>query len=225
MERVTSARSFLVESAVTEQLNRQAPMKLQHDKPGSVRSFAGMRHAPTPKWLHAPLAVLIMLSGPAGAAENPMRGFLKCLEMRDDQARLACYDRLAAALVELGPGAVLPPVGTDTSRAAAPPATEAAPQSAAPAAPAGPEDAFGNEMNRQDGAVDSITAYVVGGFTGWERGTVFRLDNGQAWEVQGSARFAYGGPDRPVTIRRAAFGSFMLSPDDLNRSVRVRRIE
>jgi len=203
-------------------------MKLQHDKPGSVRSITGMRHAPTPKWLHAPLAALIMLSGPAGAAENPMRGFLECLEMRDDQARLACYDRLAAALVELGPGVVLSPPGTDTSRAAVPPATAAVPQTAAPAAPAapvGPEDAFGNEMKSQDGAVDSITAYVVGGFTGWERGTVFQLDNGQSWEVQGSARFAYGGPDRPVTIRRAAFGSFMLSPDDLNRSVRVRRIE
>jgi len=200
-------------------------MKLQHERSRALRSIAGANRSSMPAWVPAALAAALMLPTSSGAAENPMRGFLECLEMRDDQARLACYDRLAAALVELGPGAVLPPVGTDTSRAAAPPATEAAPQSAAPAAPAGPEDAFGNEMNRQDGAVDSITAYVVGGFTGWERGTVFQLDNGQSWEVQGSARFAYGGPDRPVTIRRAAFGSFMLSPDDLNRSVRVRRIE
>ncbi|NGX15303.1 hypothetical protein [Wenzhouxiangella sp. XN24] len=166
-----------------------------------------------------------MLNASSGAAENPMRGFLECLEMRDDQARLGCYDRLAAALVELGPGAALSPVGADTSRADAPPATGAAPQAATPAAPAGPEDAFGNEMNSREGAVDSITASVVGGFAGWEPGAVFRLDNGQVWEQQGPGRFAYAGPDRPVTIRRAAFGSFMLSPDGLNRSIRVRRIE
>ena len=198
-------------------------MKLQHEKTRPARSIAGTARTSTPAWISAALAAALMLNASSAAAENPMRGFLECLEMRDDQARLACYDRLAATLVELGPGAVLSPLDTDRS-GAAPPAVQAGAQ-AASAAPAGPEDAFGNEMNSRDGDLDSITAYVVGGFTGWEPGTVFRLDNGQAWELQGSARFAYGGPDRPVTIRRAAFGSFMLSPDGLNRSVRVRRIE
>ncbi len=202
-------------------------MKLNHDKTRSDRSIAGTARTSAPAWILATLAATLMLQASSGAAENPMRGFLECLEMRDDQARLACYDRMAATLVELGPGAVLSPVGTDTrpGPAAAQAGAEASAQSGAQSASAGPEDAFGNEMNRQDGAIDSITAYVVGGFSGWEPGTVFRLDNGQAWELQGSARFAYGGPNRPVTIRRGAFGSFMLSPDGLNRSVRVRRVE
>jgi len=75
------------------------------------------------------------------------------------------------------------------------------------------------------GEVSSITANVVGGFAGWSGETVFELDNGQVWEQIGSNRFDYSGGDRNVVIRRGLFGSFQLSPEGLNRSVGVRRIE
>lgn len=72
-----------------------------------------------------------------------------------------------------------------------------------------------------------IEATLDGSFTGWSRGTRFRLDNGQVWETVSAERFRPVRPvDRPVvTIRRMAFGSFMLRVEGYNASVRVRRIE
>lgn len=164
-------------------------------------------------------AALLTLAAANAAAEDPLREFMKCLETRDDQARLACYDRLAYALVELGPDAALAPAGTGVAAASAPA------QSGERAALPTPEEAFGNEQVERNDAVDSITANVIGGFAGWDEDTTFELDNGQVWQQSTTGRFLYGGPDRSVTIRRAAFGSFMLSPDGLNRSIRVKRIK
>ncbi|MCA1799140.1 MAG: hypothetical protein LC632_06670 [Xanthomonadaceae bacterium] len=72
-----------------------------------------------------------------------------------------------------------------------------------------------------------IEATLDGSFTGWSRGTRFRLDNGQVWETVSAERFRPVRPvERPaVTIRRMAFGSFMLRVEGYNASVRVRRIE
>lgn len=72
-----------------------------------------------------------------------------------------------------------------------------------------------------------IEAHLDGTFTGWSPGTRFRLDNGQVWESVGGDGFRPVRPlERPgVTIRRAAFGSFILRVEGYNASVRVRRIE
>ena len=164
-------------------------------------------------------AALLMLYAAHAGAEDPLREFMKCLETGDDQARLACYDRLAYALVELGPDAALAPAASGVAAGA----SLAQPEERA-ALPT-PEEAFGNERMERDDAIESITANVVGGFSGWDEDTTFELDNGQVWQQSTSGRFLYGGPDRSVTIRRAAFGSFMLSPDGLNRSIRVKRIK
>lgn len=104
----------------------------------------------------------------------------------------------------------------------------------APAAPAAPEAAlpdvehpglfgFGSLAAR----TPEIEATLDGTFTGWSRGTRFRLDNGQLWETVSAERFRPVRPvERPaVTIRRMAFGSFMLRVEGYNASVRVRRIE
>lgn len=73
--------------------------------------------------------------------------------------------------------------------------------------------------------LSSIRARVVGGFRGWSGNTRFELDNGQVWVQANTGRFDYGGADREVVIRRGFFDSFILSPEGLNRTVRVRRIE
>lgn len=72
-----------------------------------------------------------------------------------------------------------------------------------------------------------VSASLDGTFTGWSRGTRIRLENGQVWEVVEGATFRPVRPvERPaVTVRRAAFGSFLLRVDGYNASVRVRRIE
>jgi hypothetical protein len=181
----------------------------------------------------AALVLAACLPGTVAAQDgDATRDFLKCMELGDPQARLACYDRLAVAVVELGlaasrkgSAAVDGATGAATGAAAA--ATDAAAGSAAAVQPtpaANPEQDFGM-ARRADESVDSISAGVVGGFQGWSGSTRFELDNGQVWIQADSGRFDYSGEDRRVAIRRAAFGSFMLSPEGLNRSVRVRRVE
>ena len=186
-------------------------MITHYKKPESSRGAA--RSARVPGAIGA-LAAIITLTSLSVSAEDSMRGFLKCLETQDDQARLACYDRLAAALVELGPGA---------PASAAAPAARPEPEAGARATIA--ENEFGDEQGARDGAVDSIAANVIGGFAGWNADTVFELDNGQVWQQSMPGRFEYAGPDRPITIRRAALGSFLLFPEGLNRSIRVKRIK
>jgi hypothetical protein len=180
-------------------------MITHHSKAGFIRGIAG--------------AALLMLHAASAGAEEPLREFMKCLETGDDQARLACYDRLANTLVELGPDAALAPASAGVAAGAA--LSQSDEQAALPT----PEEAFGNERVECKDAIESITANVVGGFAGWDADTTFELDNGQVWQQSAPGRFSYGGPDRAVTIRRAAFGSFMLSPDGLNRTVRVKRIK
>jgi len=161
----------------------------------------------------AALLALAVLPCSSLSASDATHAFLKCMELTDDPARLACYDRLAAELVELG----LPAEAAAAAPAAA--ARQAAPQ----AAPA-PEQQFGLQ-ERADADIESVTAMVVGGFNGWDGKTRFELDNGQVWEQSAPGRFGYGGPDRAVVIRRGMLNSFLLSPEGLNRSVRVQRIK
>lgn len=180
----------------------------------------------------AALVLAACLPGTVAAQDtDPTRDFLKCMELSDPQARLACYDRLAVAVVELGlaasrkgSAAMDGATGAATGAATAAGAAAGSAAAAQPTPAANPEQDFGM-ARRADESVDSISAGVVGGFQGWSGSTRFELDNGQVWIQADSGRFDYSGEDRRVAIRRAAFGSFMLSPEGLNRSVRVRRVE
>lgn len=150
-------------------------------------------------------AGLLTIAGGAHATE-PSRGLLRCMQLADDAERLACYDRVAQEGIYVGL------------------ACEGGANQLDPGMT--PESLFGLEQKAQGGAeLDAIAAQVVGGFRGWSGSTRFELDNGQVWLQLGSSRFDYSGQDREVVIRRAAFDSFMLSPEGFNRSVRVRRIE
>jgi hypothetical protein len=189
-------------------------MIIHQQKRASGRRVHPSPRAPAGRRVVAAIAAIMTLASLSVSADDSMRAFVKCQEKQDDQARLACYDRLASALLELGPAASLSPAVAGT-RPEPPPAGAQA---------AGPEAEFGAQQAR-DGALESITAKVIGGFAGWSGDTVFDLDNGQVWQQSNPGRFEYAGSDRAVTIRRAAFGSFLLSPEGLNRSIRVKRIK
>jgi hypothetical protein len=189
-------------------------------------------------------ALAALASGAAEASdEDTRRELLRCLALAEEPARLACYDRLANGLVELGQPQRRPPAAAAASPAASAPAA-AAPVTPAPVAPAAPppptparapappaaaatpaEEFFGMERKAVGEEINSIRARVVGGFQGWRGDTRFELDNGQVWMQVGTGRFEYGGGDREVVIRRGVFDSFILSPEGLNRTVRVRRVE
>ncbi|MBA3849498.1 MAG: hypothetical protein C0502_05810 [Opitutus sp.] len=77
-------------------------------------------------------------------------------------------------------------------------------------------------------AADIIRTRIAGPFRGWEKWTVFRLENGQTWAVDGGGvepRF-FGLRENPeIEIRPAAFGTWKLYllPDGL--WVRVKRVQ
>lgn len=168
-------------------------------------------------------ALLLAMTG-AAAEDDATRAFLRCMALQNDTERLACYDRLAHEVVELGlPGSRA--AGATAGSAAATAPAEAAGASQASSAQPAPEEQFGMAQPTSGEEISSITASVVGGFAGWAGGTIFELDNGQVWEQVGSDRYEYAGRDRKVVISRALFGSFQLSPEGLNRRVRVRRVE
>lgn len=180
--------------------------------------------------LAALAAGLLLAGGAATAADESTRAFLRCMELPDDTARLACYDRLAHEVVELGvPGTRRAAPASPAQGAPAAEAAEAADTAARAARSTTPqttpEDEFGLPQPVAGAEVSAITARVVDGFTGWSGNTVFVLDNGQVWEQAGTGRYEYAGRDREVVISRAILGTFLLSPEGLNRSVRVRRVE
>ena len=87
------------------------------------------------------------------------------------------------------------------------------------------EPDFGAEQLRNDEDAGDLTTRLAGPFTGWDGDTVFRLENGQLWQ-QIDSSYLYSRAESPrVTIRRAAFGSYLLQVEGIGRTVRVRRLE
>ena len=126
---------------------------------------------------------------------------LRCSAVESPDARLACFDR-----------AVEPFVATAAT-------TDATAEAAAE------EPDFGAEQLRNDEDADDLTTRLAGPFTGWDGDTVFRLENGQLWQ-QIDSSYLYSRAESPrVTIRRAAFGSYLLQVEGIGRTVRVRRLE
>ncbi|NNC65762.1 MAG: hypothetical protein HKN84_13335 [Gammaproteobacteria bacterium] len=138
----------------------------------------------------------------------------RCAEVERDVARLACFDALAR---EHGQQ-------TGTERAA-PEATGVAP--AETLTRAENEDAFGAELLDERDALgpDEIESRFIGEFTGWRGNTTFALENGQVWRQAEEGRLVFRSAEPLVTIRRGAFGTYRLTVEGVNRSVRVRRVE
>lgn len=156
-----------------------------------------------------------------------------CMQHESDDARLACFDRLArraTAALEAGtslgtrPTAIAPAaVPADAAQRSA----SSAASSAATATPAAsPEAAFGLEQARDvERTADSIRSRVPGLFLGWTGDTVFRLENGQVWEQAESGSFGVRLENPEVEISRGWFGGYFLAVEGLNRRVRVKRVE
>jgi hypothetical protein len=77
-----------------------------------------------------------------------------------------------------------------------------------------------------DAVADSISARLVGDFSGWSGGTVFKLDNGQVWEQTDDSQLTVGRLSNPrVTISRGLLGAYYLSVEGVRDTVTVRRIK
>ena len=81
-----------------------------------------------------------------------------------------------------------------------------------------------SELFKRD-APEVIQSRILGDFRGWSGNTRFPLENGQIWRQTQASTFIVKVKDPEVTIRRAAFGSYLLKIEGFNSSVRVERIE
>lgn len=75
-------------------------------------------------------------------------------------------------------------------------------------------------------AREKFQSRIVGEFSGWSGNTEFKLENGMVWKQDENDRFRLQPIDSPmVTITPGLFGSWRLSVEGHNRTVRVERIE
>ncbi len=161
------------------------------------------------------LGVASTAAQPAGSTtDSAITDLARCARITTDAVRLACFDALARETGQR-PGA----------EAAAPGPVERA-TSDAPGED-GNEDAFGAELlgEREAFGLDEIESRLIGEFTGWRGNTTFRLENGQVWRQAETGRLVFRANAPSVTIRRGAFGTYRLSVEGVNRTIRVRRVE
>ena len=92
--------------------------------------------------------------------------------------------------------------------------------------PSGSEDRRGMRATPLDEEAD-VVSRLPGPFTGWEGGTLFRLENGQVWRSvdSGSSLRGVNAQDPRVTIRKGLIGGWRLKVEGYNASVRVERVE
>ena len=186
------------------------------------------------------IAALMLAAFNAAAADDT--ALRRCRSVADVAARLACYDALPvaaqaaaapsspvrgaapAAVAVAAAGAASMAVATAAPVATAALVLPAPPEPVAPAAAAPmPAARFGLEAPRAD--IAAINSRIVGVMDGWGPRTRFKLANGQVWQVTDDSSGAYDLKDPQVTVRRAAFGSFVLEIEGANRTPRVRRVE
>ena len=82
-----------------------------------------------------------------------------------------------------------------------------------------------NEEVKEVEEAFEIRARIVSPFKGWSGKTVFRLDNGQVWRQRLEGRFAYGGDDTEVVIRKNFFGYYRMTHRATGAAVGVTRLE
>lgn len=164
------------------------------------------------------MALLALLAATAAQAD-PLAA---CRALADPATRLACYDALPGTAPQSP--ATPAPVATD--------ATTGTPPPPAPATVPDPESLFGLDATTTAatlGAVvavtppDSLAATVTAVERTPDGKLLLTLANGQAWR-QVDSRTAAVNTGASVRIRRAAFGSYLLSAGDRSQGIRVRRI-
>jgi hypothetical protein len=164
-------------------------------------------------------AILATCAAGGALAENTdvHNALAPCIGISNSADRLACYDKLA--------GRVSAPKAAPVAAAPAPAASVAA--APAPAAAPTAEDFGLSKVQKAASSssppeIKSVTAKVAGFGHSPNRRTQITLDNGQVWEYEDDPDSLLSIGD-PVTIKRAALGSFILLTPT-KHSHRVRRI-
>jgi hypothetical protein len=182
----------------------------------------------------------LMCALPCGAGE-PLAGLLACRSLTDAAARLACFDREAAALASAPAVLVAPAPLPAPAPGAAPtaPATAATPGTTPAAAPSRPaavldaQQSFGlngsaiaaNEeaSGARPPKVSKIEARIVGLALTANGRTLFTLDNAQVWQQLESNGDVLARLGDAAAISRGLLGSYWLQMKN-GRGCKVTRV-
>jgi hypothetical protein len=159
--------------------------------------------------------LFIFLLPAVGVASDSSRlgeELLNCRGKVSPAERLDCYD-----------GLVVP--GNPPSEQIATTVTEPAVEDQAPVVASGAAvaDTFGKPRSRE-GEPEEVAGVVTELVTNATGKLRISLDNGQIW-MQSDSRKFYLRTGDTVVVKKASFGSFLLSRVGLNASIRVKRID
>lgn len=172
-----------------------------------------MHRTRTGAWL---LIVFCCTASLAGAATQVPEALRACVSEKADARRLSCYDREIARLEQQ----------TQVAASAPPAAAVPVPAAAAPApvpeeefglrAPVASDEADRRKAGQLQGKITSISSRPLGEL-------VLTLDNNQVWAQKTAEPLMRLKVGDDVTIKRGAFGSFLLVSS--GRSARVTRVQ
>ncbi len=132
----------------------------------------------------------------------------QCGQISNDKQRLACFDQLSASL--------------NTSQSQDKVASADALSVTTPSESA--VDRFGAKPKETVSEPDEIKLTVASIDKSSRGALIMTFENGQIWRQLEVEHFSLR-PGSKVTIKKAAFGSFLLQADGLSRSTRVRRVQ
>lgn len=161
----------------------------------------------------AVLASSPAVAGEADPAPQPavLKAVLDCRTIADPAARLACFDRSAAALDTAATAKEVLVVDRDTARKTK-------------------RGLFGLALpklklfgDNDDEEVDQIESKIASSYTGKDGSTVFVLEDGARWK-QTDGRETYPKAGQPIVVRKGALGSFFARVNN-QPGVRVVRVQ
>jgi len=80
--------------------------------------------------------------------------------------------------------------------------------------------------NEAPGKAEAVESHIVGEFTGWRRGTVFKLDNGQVWQQAGSDDYVGVRLQSPkVRVFPGVLGSFWMEVEGIRPRCKVKPLQ
>jgi hypothetical protein len=178
----------------------------------------------------------VSVVGCATAADALPPSLRVCMKEADATRRLACFDRESAALAgESATVAKQAAPAPAAPAAKAPVASAAATAGAAAATTQTATDKFGykgniarEDLDKQKAKEEesgALTAKVSAVSALPNGGLVVTLDNGQVWQQKTADRGMHIKAGDQVTIKHAMMGSFLLTSDTVNGSMRVSRVK
>ena len=150
----------------------------------------------------------------AGAAQADTVALRRCRIVAEPAARLACYDAIA-----------LPGLGSRAGWGAPVPGAAAAVAVAPAVAASSPASSFGLPAARSDAAADQLDSRIVGLVESFPKGTRYRLENGQVWQITETAMGFYQLNNPKVTITRGLLGNFYMQIEGVASTPKVRRLQ